>query len=295
MNVELQILQEILKKSLGWSDIALTPMQGATSAVLFRITSSDGEGVVRLFDAERWEESVTELSAREAGILNALAGTDLPAPACLATLADNGVVMSMMPGEVSLLQAPEESWLAAQARMLTRIHQTRCPLSWRYSSWNNVQPDAPAPNWWPDESLWQAALAILGSEPAAPDVLVHRDFHPLNLLWRGQRISAVVDWINACTGPAAVDVAHCRLNLAIMYGMPAADRFLELYQTLNPDWRYHPYWDLDDAFSGLPDPKPYAPWSAFGLTGINQQTVRERLLAFIASAVDNSHKQKGSL
>jgi Ser/Thr protein kinase RdoA (MazF antagonist) len=288
MNVELHTLRDTLEQTLGWSDIELTQMQGATSAMLFRATSGEDEAVVRLFDAERWEENVAELSAREANILNALAGTRLPAPACLATLPDNGVVMSLMPGEVWLPQTPEESWLAAHARMLTRIHETRCQLSWRYDSWNSVQPDALAPDWWPDEILWRAALAILDNEPTAPEVLVHRDFHPLNLLWQAQRISAVVDWINACTGPAAVDVAHCRLNLAIMYGMPAADRFLELYQSLNPDWRYHPYWDLDDAFSGLPDPKPYPPWTTFGLSGITRQTVRKRLLAFITSAVENA-------
>ena len=52
-----------------------------------------------------------------------------------------------------------------------------------------------------------------GPPPGLPEVLVHRDYHPGNVLWRRSKISGVVDWQAACTGPAVADVAHCRVNL----------------------------------------------------------------------------------
>ncbi len=287
MYLDLKALGETLAQILGWQAITLEELAGSTSAALFVIRSADGEAVVRIFDGQRWQESTSSLSEREGEILRTLVGTRLPAPELLTTLPDNGVVMTLMPGRVWLPQAPSAPWLYELAGMLTRIHQAPVVVPWVYESWNSMGKQD-ALEWWSDSDLWKQCQLILKTRPDTDTTFIHRDYHPVNLLWRDDHICAVVDWVNACMGPAAVDVAHCRLNLALMYGLTAADSFLAAYEQLNPSWHYQTFWDIDAAFSSLPHLEPYPPWQHFGLTGPDQQMIQQRLVAFVASAIDNA-------
>jgi hypothetical protein len=70
------------------------------------------------------------------------------------------------------------------------------------------------PDWLRDKRLWDRALAFYQGPRLDDDsVLIHRDFHPGNVLWARGRVSGVVDWQAACVGPRAADVWHCRGNL----------------------------------------------------------------------------------
>jgi hypothetical protein len=57
-------------------------------------------------------------------------------------------------------------------------------------------------------------------------------------------LSSVIDWTSAQLGPAERDVGHCRLNLAVLYSVDAAERFLELYETEAGRF-IDPIWELD--------------------------------------------------
>jgi Ser/Thr protein kinase RdoA (MazF antagonist) len=74
---------------------------------------------------------------------------------------------------------------------------------------------------------------------------IHRDYHPENTLWSRDSLTGVVDWTSGSWGPAAVDAAHMRWNLALTYGLDAADEFLRLHRSLSsdPSDDQH-YWDL---------------------------------------------------
>jgi len=87
----------------------------------------------------------------------------------------------------------------------------------------------------------------------------------------------VVDWVNACRGPAGVDVAHCRRNLVNMFGVQTSERFLELYiQAAGPDFEYHPFWDIESLLDGLSMPGYYPPWQEYGLGPIALQALQKR-------------------
>lgn len=259
-------------------------MPGATSSDLYLLDYPDRREVLRVFRAERWDTTVEDLSTREIRILEALRGSPVPAPAPIGTFTDNGVIMSWLPGAVDLPTQPDTHWLAALASMLVRIHQSQVEVPWLYHSWNDSRGDDP-PDWWQDHGLWIGAQSLSAQPPAFESTFIHRDYHPVNVLWQEDRVSGVVDWINACMGPAGIDVAHCRLNLAIMYGQEIADAFLASYETAAPDYRHDFYWDLDDALGALPDVEPYAPWAEFGLPGHTREIVRSRLEAFIGAAL----------
>ena len=82
------------------------------------------------------------------------------------------------------------------------------------------------PPWTRRPDVWRRAFEIArGPVPGYSPVLCHRDFHPGNVLWHAGRVTGVVDWTNTCRGPAACDVAHCRNNLALLFGLDAADDF----------------------------------------------------------------------
>jgi aminoglycoside phosphotransferase (APT) family kinase protein len=101
-------------------------------------------------------------------------------------------------------------------------------------------------------AVWQRAAEIYhGPAPGLPAVLLHRDFHPGNVLWRWGTVSGVVDWQAACTGPAVADVAHCRVNL-LTFGTEAAERFTALWQHA-AGAAYHPWANIVTIIGFLDD------------------------------------------
>lgn len=62
---------------------------------------------------------------------------------------------------------------------------------------------------------------------AAQTVLSHGDYQHFNVLWQGERVSAVVDWPNVGLADRGIDVGHCQLNLAVLFSADAAMWFLE--------------------------------------------------------------------
>lgn len=93
-------------------------------------------------------------------------------------------------------------------------------------------------------SLWERAIELrAAATPAYRATFIHRDFHPGNVLWLRGRCSGVVDWANACRGPAGCDVATCRANLIDLAGSRVADEFLAAYEATIGE-THQPYWEL---------------------------------------------------
>jgi aminoglycoside phosphotransferase (APT) family kinase protein len=94
-----------------------------------------------------------------------------------------------------------------------QIHSVDAPEGFRlYRRYRGFREP---PTWATDVPRWERALEIAdGADPlAANRGFIHRDHHPGNVLWSRGRVTGVVDWIEACVGPLAVDAAHCRWNL----------------------------------------------------------------------------------
>jgi hypothetical protein len=76
----------------------------------------------------------------------------------------------------------------------------------------------------------------------------------------------VVDWANACIGPAGIDIATCRWNLQEWAGEDAATAFVAVYEELSGR-PHHPYWDVakivEDDWDLIDDPERV--WAAEAL------------------------------
>jgi hypothetical protein len=100
-------------------------------------------------------------------------------------------------------------------------------------------------------------------------------------------VSAVVDWVNACRGPAGIDVAWCRHNLANLHSVAISDDFLTAYAAAaGREFEYDPYWDLMSVVELLPGPPTmYEGWRAAGVPPISNAIMRERVDNYVASVI----------
>ena len=287
-----------LARSIGpASRFDLVPLKGATSSSVFVVQAARGRQpqrfVLRVLDNLTWLADEPDLAAHEAAALTEAHRAGLKAPRLIAHSADDVgfgapvVLMSFVDGSVELQPGDFAGWLDGLARELALIHRHPArSLAWRFESWVNKTTLAP-PTWTSIPGAWERAIQrVRADEPAARLVFIHRDFHPTNVLWHAGVVSGIVDWINACRGPAGVDVAHCRSNLAQMYGPVAADKFLAAYREVADGFAYNPYWDLDSLLDTcLPELSVYPPWREFGLEGLTTELLQQRVDAYLETVL----------
>lgn len=280
--------------------LCATPMSGSTSSSLFRIECPRGSRVdryvLRLIDNGPWLAEEPDVAEHEYAALQEAKRAGLKAPepvACAGLEAGFGfpvVLMGFVEGKVRIRAGDFQAWLEKIAFELAAVHaHSPARFPWRYRSWTPKEDLAP-PAWSAEPELWEVAVErLLEGEPDAPARFLHRDYHPVNLLWVGGEIHAVVDWIQACLGPAGVDVAHCRTNLALMHGPWAAELFLAAYTRFAPDFAYDPYWDYDSILDwSLQGPSFYSPWAEFGLARVPPRVLRDRLEGHLRRVVRSS-------
>jgi aminoglycoside phosphotransferase (APT) family kinase protein len=133
---------------------------------------------------------------------------------------------------------------------LALLHARAAPKDFpRYRHWFDIDRLA-IPKWTKRPETWAELIdAVRGGEPTADHVLLHRDYHPGNLLWENGALSGIVDWPASCSGPRGIDVAHARGNLALVDGVGAAEQFLLAYRDIVPSYNHDPWWDIADLLS----------------------------------------------
>ena len=249
---------------LGGPVISARALRGGMSSAMHLLTVQDSSGhrrqaVLRRYVRPEFREEETDAAWREARALRVAESVSVPTPVLLAVDpagAEAGVpavLMSRLPGRVDWWPSDAERWLRRLAWLLPRIHAAPLPPV------GVLRPFAPypqasyrPPGWARYPRMWERAAEIShGPPPGLPAVLLHRDFHPGNVLWRRGTVTGVVDWQGACTGPAVADVAHCRVNL-LTFGTAAIQRFTVLWQQA-AGTAYHPWADVVTIIGFLDD------------------------------------------
>jgi aminoglycoside phosphotransferase (APT) family kinase protein len=233
------------------------------------VTVDDARGtrhdlVLRRFVRAEWLAEEPDLAEHEARVLELLAPSAVPAPGLVAVdrtgeeCGAPAVLMTRVPGRLRWTPAARlDHFLTPLVDAMRAVHAVEVPAGAAirrfrpYSLGRSLQP--PPASTVPD--AWAAAIEVHGgAAPAHEAVLVHRDFHPGNVLWQGEGVSAVVDWSCASVGAPEVDVSHCRANLEMRLGARAADRLLAIWRERSGRAEYDPYWDLQAAV-GMLDPE----------------------------------------
>jgi aminoglycoside phosphotransferase (APT) family kinase protein len=237
-----------VERELGVRVVSFRRMTGGIVAAVHRLTVEQVPSGRREFVVLRQYEHPGEVE-REAVILGQAAGAGLLAPRLLAASAAGteagghpAVLMSRLPGRADLTPADPERWLGQMADVAARIHDAAITIPacdrhgdpWRLA----VPATASRPG------LWRALDRVLGG-PESPwePRFTHGDFQHFNLLWSRGRLTGVVDWGSAESGPPDMDVGHCRLNLAVLFSADWAERFRLAYEA-RAGRRVDPWWDL---------------------------------------------------
>lgn len=193
---------------------------------------------------------------REAGILTKLAGSGLPAPGLVAadpegqSSGDPALLMTWLSGQIELTPSDPNGWLDQMADMLARIHGASVPAP-VFESWLDRSALA-VPDWTRRPELWRAAIDLVNRQPPKTELcFIHRDYQQFNLLWRRGKLAGVVDWVSASHGPPDIDVAHCRLNLTVLYTPGHAERFRLAYEAISGR-SLEPWWDVAGLLVYLP-------------------------------------------
>lgn len=292
---------EALNWLAHWTNIAvdslrITPMHGANSSAVFAVENAHKPRaqrfVLRVFNDKEWLMREPDLLIHEAFALGEAAHCNVAAPKLQASEADDigfggpVVLMSRVRGHVELRPADLQGWSVKLASALVQIHAHKArDFGWPYSQWFD-SARLKVPNWATDRQLWERAIAFYRTAPPLEcDVFLHRDYHPCNVLWRNGKVSGVVDWVNACRGPRGVDVAHCRTNLAVLFGVEIADAFRDAYLE-RAGGAHHPYWDVGSILEfSSPKPEFYAPWSEFGIENLSAREMGRRNEIYLQSVM----------
>jgi len=251
---------EWVEQELGARVLHARRMTGGIVAAVHRLTvenKTTGEReVVVLRQYEQHDDGDLE---RETLALRKAPEAGLPAPRLLAASkigveagGHPSILMTREAGRGDLAPADPERLLGQMADVVTRIHDAAIDAPafepWIVPSELTVPASASQP------ALWRELARVLKEResPYRPR-FIHRDFQHFNLLWSRGKLSAVVDWGSASSGPPDIDVGHCRLNLAVLFGAEWAERFRLAYEAqagrhVDPWWDLHALAAYDDAW-----------------------------------------------
>jgi aminoglycoside phosphotransferase (APT) family kinase protein len=225
---------------------------GRSSAVhALRVTRSGRPPdtvVLRRYVRDRVLEEDPDIVQHEAGVLDQLRDSPLPVPRLLAvdTSGDDAgvpaLLMSHLPGRPDWSPRDVDPWLRGLAGFLVGLHDVAVPSGAGLGPFQPYPPERrEPPPWMRHAALWDRAVEVSRSQPGAGErVLIHRDYHPGNVLWRAGKVTGVVDWQEACVGPPSVDVAWCRLMVLGRLGIDAADRLVSYWEGASGR-AYHPW------------------------------------------------------
>ncbi len=233
-----------IARRLGGELTGARRLEGGVSADVWALDlrRTDGSAdtvVLRQHQVHDWKPLEADVTAIEHNLLAALSalGFAVPTPYLLddtaAVLPAPYLVMAFVEGTTSVAPDALPAALIAMADFLAALHavDTRAvahiPLPDRGDPLPEVRVYLPADSAFDDVRSWLAENPSL-PRPIAP-ALLHGDFWPGNILWRGGTLAAVIDWEDAAIGDPLADLATCRLELAWRYGQEAVSTLSDRY------------------------------------------------------------------
>nr|WP_245667417.1 aminoglycoside phosphotransferase family protein [Actinomadura macra] len=239
-----------------------TPAGSAHRLVLRRWTPRDTTPATDPVAAARRCYVDTEFSPeREIAALALLAGCEIPTPSLVAADPSGAycdvpaLLITRLVGHPPR-PAPDDlpEYLIQLAAALLAVHALNGASTMPpYVPYNRLDVRLP-PKHALRPAIWERAFEVAARPPPeAPARFIHRDYHPDNTLWSYGKLTGVVDWSDASSGPIAVDIARMRRGLVLRYGRGVADRFLSSFDQVSGGYPHHPYWDVRSVLDLLPE------------------------------------------
>jgi aminoglycoside phosphotransferase (APT) family kinase protein len=174
---------------------------------------------------------------------------------------------------------------------LTRVNLHYLPKKSDHLA-DELQNTKTVPNALMDEPRVRNALTLaLPLSQLNPNVLLHGDFWPGNILWHNGSLAAVIDWEDAALGDPLADLAIARLDLHWIFGAAAMHIFTAKYLSQNKiDIYALPRWDLYAALRFIrlagDDLSGWAAYfSPYGRPDITAESIIQSYYAFVEDAL----------
>lgn len=212
----IRIASDLVGRELGLVDV----FTGGQHATTLLATDGESEFVVRAFPAHH------DAAVREAEVLGRLSALGAWVPHLVAAnddLAVPVIVTSRVSGTAPDADLSPLVIAAEMAAALVRIHEL---------DGDGLRPTPGEPPRG-GSALAARAQREWASLDMRDPVLIHSDFWCGNALWEADRLTGVVDWSGARSGPRGVDLAWCRQDLVLLGSPSAAGLFLEEYERLS--------------------------------------------------------------
>jgi aminoglycoside phosphotransferase (APT) family kinase protein len=232
---------------------AITPVTGGWDTALWRVQTGASTSALRVFRAEQGDTF-----RREARAMRAAAQAGIPVPTIQAEGICAGrpaLLLSWCAGLPLLDAVRARLWRIwklglMMGRMHARIHAVHVPASASLPAWAPRTEDA--------DAALHTRLRALTAE--SPRVLLHLDYHPLNIMVDATRITGVLDWANVAVGDPRVDIARTVAILRLAPTPPGptpAALIFGLRRVLEAAWR-----SGYEAVTGpLTDMAPFYAWA----------------------------------
>jgi aminoglycoside phosphotransferase (APT) family kinase protein len=243
------------------------PLAGGTAHANHALLVESGSGSAHRLVLRRWTRrdpvrgNADFSPEREIAALALLAGCEIPTPALVA--ADPAGAYCDVPALLITRltghpprPSPDDlpEYLIQLAAALLAVHALNGASTMPpYVPHNRLDVRRP-PKHALRPALWERAFEVAARPaPEAPARFIHRDYHADNTLWSYGKLTGVVDWSDASSGPVAVDIARMRRGLALRYGPSVADRFLAAFDQVSGGHPHAPYWDVRCLLDLLPE------------------------------------------
>lgn len=222
-------------------------LTGGVSAAVHLLDVSTPQGsakfVVRRHGAASWKQLADDVTQAEFRLLVALHDSHFPVPEPLFLDTDAHLlsspyfVMRFVEGSSDIPESFLDCALFQMATFLARLHALDPRELSLPALPDRENPIDGALRFTPDNGSTGQLREVVSSyrlHGSSPSIL-HGDFWPGNVLWNGGAIAAVLDWEDAALGPAASDVACCRAEINVLFGVSAANRFVSYYREASAD------------------------------------------------------------
>ena len=171
------------------------------------------------------------------------------APSVIAVDADGGacgtpsLLMSRVTGRPNVAPHHVHTWVRGLADAVRAVNAVAIDLESLQPFVPWLPPSEDPPTWSSAPEAWaEARRSLLASFPrSSANGFIHRDLHPGNVLFCRGVLSGIVDWTHAACGPVEADISRCRVEIAILAGMGAADAFIDACGDLASE--YDRRWD----------------------------------------------------
>lgn len=249
-----------------------------------------------------YDERGENAALRETRALEILQRANIPAPAPIwidteGVFVEQAVIISYVDGKPLLSPSNPFDWAERLASVLARIHDVRLDEADQETFATGAGEEVRRISENPElvlehplgEVLLRRQLTLGGRDGDTESVFSHTDFWPGNTLWRDPDLVAVVDWESASTGPRAMDVAYCSLDIRYLGMDKVAEHFIERYRDISggalPDLEH---WEAIALCRPMPDIARWVPaWVSMG-RDISPDTARERYTSVLEDFLERT-------